>query len=161
MKRIITFISVFTLLLTACEGDPGPPGFDGAIIASSSFEKIVTFAPSNNYEDIEPYGFQVLSSDVTLVYILWETIAGQEIWRLVPQTVQFNDGTLVYNYDFTQTDVRFFLEGTTDFSLLDSSFTQNQVFRVVVVPADNLGRLDYTDLDNVIQHYNITSFPRR
>lgn len=167
MKRILSFITVFTLLLTSCTGEDGRDGLDGAIIASSSFEKIITFSPTNNYEDIEPYGFQVLPSDITLVYILWETDNGQDVWRLMPQTVQFDDGNLVYNYDFTQTDVRIFLEGSTDFSLLDTSFTQDQVFRVVVVPADNVGRgsefssIDYNDLELVMELYNITEFPKR
>ena len=164
MKRIATIISVFALLLTSCEGPQGLPGFDGldgAIIASSSFEIELDFINANNYEYIEAYGFEVLSSDVTLVYVLWETLNGQDIWRLMPQTVQFNDGNLVYNYDFTQTDVRFFLEGTTDFSLLDTSYTQNQVFRVVVVPADNVGRIDYSNLDAVMTFYDIAAFNKR
>ncbi len=164
MKRILSFISVFALLLTACEGDPGPPGFDGqdgTIITSSAFEIELDFTAADNYEFIEAYGFEVLPTDVTLVYILWETLNGQDVWRLVPQTVQFDDGNLVYNYDFTQTDVRFFLDGTTDFTTLDDAFTLAQVFRVVVVPADNVGRTDYTDIQNVITKHNIQSFPRR
>ena len=170
MKRILSFISVFALLLTSCTGDPGPPGFDGydgldgqdgAIIASSAFEIELDFTAANNYEFIEAYGFEVLPSDVTLVYVLWETLNDQDVWRLTPQTVQFNDGNLVYNYDFTQTDVRLFLEGTTDFTFLDDSYTLNQVFRVVVVPADNVGRVDLTNFDSVSSFYGITDFPRR
>ncbi|BAO77632.1 hypothetical protein [Winogradskyella sp. PG-2] len=167
MKKIVSFLTVFALLLTACEGPQGPPGFDGfdgldgEIIASSAFEIELDFIEADNYEFIEAYGFDVLPTDVTLVYILWETLNGQDVWRLVPQTVQFNDGNLVYNYDFTQTDVRFFLDGTTDFTTLDDAFTLAQVFRVVVVPADNVGRTDITDINNVISKYNIESFPKR
>jgi hypothetical protein len=170
MKRILSFISVFALLLTSCIGPEGPPGYDGydgydgqdgAIIASSAFEIELDFNETNNYEYIEAYGFEVLPTDVTLVYVLWETADGQDIWRLTPQTVYFDDGHLVYNYDFTQTDVRFFLDGTTDLASLDDSYTQAQVFRVVVVPADNLGRSDYTNLENVMRTYNITGFPKR
>lgn len=175
MKRILTLISVFALLFTACEGDQGPPGFDGqdgAIIASSSFEiENVDFNPSGNFENDyrvrELYGFNVLPTDVTLVYILWENRDGQDVWRLVPQTVIFDDGNdLVYNFDFTQTYVDFFLEGS-NLGILDDVWTQNQVFRVVVVPADNVGRgvnvnhVDYSDLDAVIEFYNITEFPKR
>ncbi len=98
---------------------------------------------------------------MTLVYISWEVDNGQDIWRLVPQTVQFPDGDLTYNYDFTQNDVRFFLDGTTDFTLLDPSFTDAQVFRVVVVPADNIGRLDLSDIDAVMNMYGIEEFQRR
>jgi len=170
MKRILTIIPVLALLLTACQGPQGPPGFDGfngidgedgAIIASSAFEIEIDFNAADNYEYIEPYGFDVLPSDVTLVYILWETIDGQDVWRFVPQTVQFSDGTLVYNYDFTQEDVHFFLEGTTDFSILDTSYTQNQIFRVVVVPADNVGRIDHSNLEAIMARYDINEFPRR
>ena len=164
MKRILSFISVFALLLTACEGDPGPPGppgFDGEIIASSAFEIEIDFTPGNNYEFIEAYGFEVLPTDVTLVYLLWDVVDGLDVWRLVPQIVEFNDGNLVYNYDFTQFDVRLFLDGTTNFGTLDPSYTQQQVFRVVVVPADNVGRFDVSDLDAVMNMYGITEFQRR
>ena len=167
MKRILSLISVFALLLTACEGPQGPPGFDGfdgqdgGLIVSSAFEIELDFIAEDNFEIIEPYGFDVFPTDVTLVYILWDTIEGQDVWRLLPQSVPFNDGDLVYNFDFTQQDVRFFLDGTTDLNALDDVWTQNQVFRVVVVPADNVGRRDYSDINTVIEAYGIESFPRR
>jgi hypothetical protein len=162
MKRILSFISVFALLLTSCEGDPGPPGRDGAIIASSAFEIVIDFGVANDYSFVEPYGFEVLPTDVTLVYILWDTINGQDIWRLMPQTVNFEDGSnLIYNYDFTQSDVSFFLEGTTNLNTLGLEWVQNQVFRVVVVPADNVGRLDYSDLNTVMDMYGIKEFVKR
>ena len=100
MKRILSIISVFALLFTSCVGDQGPPGFDGqdgSIIASSAFEIELDFIEGDNYEYVEAYGFEVLPTDVTLVYILWETSNGQDIWRLIPQTVQFDDGYLIYN----------------------------------------------------------------
>ena len=167
MKRILSVISVFALLLTACEGDPGPPGFDGfdgedgGIIVSSAFEIVVDFDDSNNYEFIEAYGFEVFPSDVTLVYILWDTIDGQDVWRLMPQTVVFSDGSLVYNFAFTQSDVRFFLDGTTDLSLLDDVWTQDQVFRVVVVPADNIDGIDINNINAVMSINDIQSIDIR
>ncbi|WP_296313399.1 hypothetical protein [Winogradskyella sp. UBA3174] len=169
MKRIISFISVFALLLTACTGDQGPPGFngeDGGILVSNAFEiENVNFNPSSNFENDyrvrEFYGFDVFPTDVTLVYILWEIRDGQEVWRLVPQTVIFNDGNdLVYNFDFTQTYVDFFLEGS-NLDILDGVWTQGQVFRVVVVPAVNIGRLDFSDLNAVMEMYGITEFEKR
>ena len=164
MKRILSFITVFTLLLTACEGDPGPqgpPGRDGAIIASSAFEIQLDFTAANNYSFVEPYGFEVLPTDVTLVYMSWEVDNGQDVWRLLPQSVVFDDGNdLVYNFDFTQNDVRFFLEGS-DLDALGPEWTQAQVFRVVVIPADNVGRLDITDLNAVMEAYDITTFEQR
>ncbi|MEZ4803012.1 MAG: hypothetical protein R2797_09590 [Gelidibacter sp.] len=166
MKNVcFALMALFAILVTSCEGDQGPPGADGGLIVSQAFEKIVQFTPGNNYEDFEPYGFEVFPTDVTLVYILWETIDGQDIWRLCPQNVFFENDVLIYNYDFTQQDVRFFLDGTVDFGTLDGSYTQNQVFRVVVVPADNVGRnaerIDYSDLNMVMDAYGITSFEKR
>ncbi|MEO6346894.1 MAG: hypothetical protein ABIO60_03205 [Aquaticitalea sp.] len=162
MKKLcIAFTTVLALVIASCTGDQGPPGspgIDGGQIVSQAFEINVNFTAANNFEQVESYGFQVLPTDVTLVYILWDTVNGQDIWRLLPQTVEFNDGLLIYNFDFTQTDVRFFLDGTTNFNTLDASYTQAQVFRVVVVPADNVGRVDVNDLDSVMNVYGIQTF---
>ncbi len=168
MKKILSILFVSVLLLFSCEGEQGPPGYDGldgldgGIIASNAFEIQVSFNQANNYEIIEPYGFDVYPFDVTLVYILWETSNGQDIWRLIPQSTEFIDGsTLTYNFDFTQNDVRLFLDGTTDFSLLDPIWTENQVFRVVVVPADNVSGLDISNLNDVMKANHIESFIKK
>ena len=167
MKRILSILFVSVLLLFSCEGEQGPPGFDGlngidgGIIVSNAFEIQVDFNLANNYEIIEPYGFDVYPYDVTLVYILWETLDGQDIWRLIPQSVEFPDGMLTYNFDFTQNDVRLFLDGTTNFSLLAPEWTDNQVFRVVVVPADNVDGLDISNLNAVMKANNIESFIKK
>jgi hypothetical protein len=168
MKRLLPLFTVFALVFTSCEGPQGPPGFDGLngldgeIIASSAFEIVIDFNTVNDFEYIEAYGFNVLPSDVTLVYILWDTQNGQDIWRLMPQTVYFDDDTnLVYNFDFTQDDVRFFLDGTTDFSTLDDVWTQDQVFRVVVVPADNVDGIDVSDINAVMNLIDIQSIDLR
>lgn len=168
MKKIyFLLVTVLSIVFISCEGSqgpPGPPGLpgnDGEIIAAQAFEIELDFLAEENYEFIEPYGFNVLPTDVTLVFILWEDDNGTEIWRILPQSVEFPDGSLVYNYDFTQVDVRFFLDGTTDFNALDPIWTQNQVFRVVVVPADNVGRQNLTDLEAIIEIYNIQNFEKR
>ncbi len=160
MKNIISLLFVFAFVLTACSGDQGPmgpPGIDGGINALSAFQIELDFNAANNFSDSENYGFEVSDTDVTLVYILWDTADGNDVWRLLPQTVDFNDGTLIYNFDFTKKDVRFFLEGTVDLTTLDAEWTQKQVFRVVVVPADNVG-VDVSNLKDVMEANNIQSF---
>lgn len=160
MKKLMSLLVI--ALFFACEGPEGPPGIpgqDGGLIVASAFEIEIDFTAANNYEYIEPYGFGLYPFDMTLVYILWENDNGTDIWRLLPQTTTFTDDTtLIYNYDFTQDDVRFFLDGTTDFSTLDTSWTQNQIFRVVVVPADNVDAFNHSDLNTVMQAYNINGF---
>jgi hypothetical protein len=167
MKRILSVISIFAVLLTSCTGDQGPPGFDGfdgqdgGIFVASAFEVVIDFNADNDYQFIEPYGFDVFPSDVTLVYIEWETDNGEPIWRLLTQTEYFDNGVLVYNYDFTQQDVRIFLDGTINLNTLDNVWTQNQAFRVVVVTADNIDGLDVSNLDSNMQAYAIEDFELR
>lgn len=153
------FITLFCLALTftfaSCEGDQGPPGIDGEV--APAFEIEVDFNASNNYAITQNYGFNVYPSDVVLIYISWETIDGTEIWRLLPQTALFDEGVLSYNYDFTDADFSIFMDATFDLGTLDSSWTQNQYFRVVVVPADYINKVDTSNYDDVINAANITT----
>jgi len=168
MRKITYIFLALTFLFNACEGPQGPPGFDGfdgldgGLIVSSAFEIVVDFNNENDFEFIEAYGFEVFPSDVTLVYILWDTLDGQDIWRLMPQNVFFDDGSiLTYNFDFTQEDVRFFLDGTADLLTLDDVWTQDQVFRVVVLPADNVDGIDTSNLNFIMEANNIEVFEVR
>ena len=150
MKKLVSLLSV--VLFMSCVVEEGIDGRDGGLIVSNAFEIVVDFNANNNYEIVEPYGFDVFEYDVTLVYILWETDNGQDVWRLLPQSTIFVGGaTLTYNFDFTQTDVKLFLEGTANFDNLDAVWTQDAVFRIVVVPADNVSSLsnpEMTDFDS-------------
>jgi len=150
MKKLVSLLSV--VLFMSCVVEEGIDGRDGGLIVSSAFEIVVDFNANNNYEIVEPYGFDVFEYDVTLVYIRWKTDNGQDVWRLLPQSTIFVGGaTLTYNFDFTQTDVKLFLEGTANFDNLDAVWTQDAVFRIVVVPADNVSSLsnpEMTDFDS-------------
>lgn len=155
MKKIfVLLVAITTVLFQGCEGPmgpqgpQGPEGLEGVIVTSRAFEiEGVGFTADNNYSVVEDYGFEIYPYDVVLVYILWETDNNKAVWRLLPQSVFFDEGTLQYNFDFTDVNVRFFLDGTIDFKSLDTTWRLDQVFRVVVAPADNLGRLDYSDYD--------------
>ena len=161
MKKILTLLFISTFLFTACEGEQGPPGFNGGLIVSSAFEVTRNFTPGNNFEFLEPYGFEVFPSDVTLVYILWDVQSGQDVWRLLPQNVEFPNGTLTYNYDFTRLDVRVFLDGNINLNQLGPEWTQNQTFRVVVVPADDVDGIDTSNINLVMQSSTIKTFDLR
>lgn len=153
IKKIFSLFLI-VLLFSACEGPagpPGPPGEEGAILVANAFEIEVDFNAANEYRIIEDYGFEVFPFDVTLVYILWDQNNGTDIWRLLPQIVEFNEGQLQYNFDFTQNDVSIFLDGTINFDILGDEWTQNQVFRVVVIPADNIDGLDINNMEAVMK----------
>lgn len=163
MKKI--FLLLFsTLLLISCEGDQGPPGFDGrdgVDLKAQSFQVSVNFA-APDYSVTVPYGnLPRLSNDeMALVYILFEEFiddAGNnvDVWRLLPQTLYSDFGEYQYNYDFTDRDVRIFLDGpaSTNFVFLGPADLNDQVFRIVVLPIDlaNDPNFDVTDYNSVME----------
>jgi hypothetical protein len=123
-------------------GPPGPPGEDGTNLMGTVFEFEGDFTPSNNYElffDF-PQNFEIYDTDVVLVYILWDVVnvngKNTDVWRLLPQTIVLDEGVLQYNFDYTVNDVRIFLETTIPYGDLLPAETQDQVFRIAVLPAD-------------------------
>jgi len=143
----------------ACEGPMGPegiPGEDGSIITSKAFEIEVDFTEAKDYAHLEPYGFDVLTSDVTLVYVLWDVENSKDIWRLLPQQVFFEEGLMQYNFDFTDVDVNLFLDATFPLSLVGTQWTADQVFRIVVIPADLAGRPNYSDYQATMKRLNLS-----
>jgi hypothetical protein len=144
MRTITGIVLILAMaLLPACEGEPGPPGMDGESFLGSVFEIEGDFTSENNYSLYFefPQSLTVYESDVVLVYILWglaEDNTGEplDVWRLLPQTIVLDEGVLQYNYDHTFLDVQIFLDGTVDFSSLLVAEAMDQVFRIVVLPAD-------------------------
>ena len=57
--------------------------------------------------------------------------------------------------------VTLFLDGTIDFNSLDNSWTQNQEFRVVIVPANQVSGVDTSDISIVMALGNIETFEVR
>jgi hypothetical protein len=168
MKKLLLIFSAAVLGLSACkgpagpvgpQGPQGPKGNDGGSVYAQAIELIVDFTPANNFRLFaEPFGFEVYPADVPLVYVRWEVDNGTEVWRPLPQTAYLNAGLLTYNFDFTQQDFSLFLDGTVpDFSKLPTEYLNNQVFRVVVVPAEFLkgGRLSSRSYENIIETFGI------
>ncbi len=146
MKKLSAILMILaSVIILSCEGPmgpPGPPGEDGTNLMGTVFEIKGDFTPSNKYElffDF-PAKFKVYDTDVALVYILWDVVKvngkNTDVWRLLPQTIVLDKGVIQYNFDYTIYDVRIFLEATIPFSELLPAETQNQVFRIVVLPAD-------------------------
>ncbi|MDC1469803.1 hypothetical protein N8341_01170 [Flavobacteriaceae bacterium] len=167
MKRIFYFVTLITLVLTACEGVPGPPGLDGLngldgkeTIADAFQLLDVDFISSDDFQ-VTYEGFDFIESDVALVYLKWELEDGTITWRQLPQTIFFDNDILVYNFDFTQDTVTLFLDGTIVFNSLDSSLTQNQEFRVVIVPANQVSGIDTSDISIIMALGNIETFEVR
>lgn len=155
MKRILSLVTVILFTFTSCssddggigpqgpQGPPGEPGEDGLI--GTVFELPPSdFTAENDYtlfaEFADHTSEEVFESDVVLVYLrVGEdgTADGEPvyIWRLLPQTYYIDGGTVQYNYDYTFFDVNIFLDSNVSLGSLGAAFTEDQVFRVALVPA--------------------------
>lgn len=159
MKKISAVFGLLVILVfQACEGPPGPTGLpgadglDGVNIVSEVFEVELDFTAQNDFQEVFEFEPAIITSDVVLVFIEWERDGTTPIWRALPQTVFFEQGVLIYNYDFTSNDFRLFLDGPMDYSTLAAEWTTDQAFRVIVVPGDfSSARIDFTNYEAVTQ----------
>jgi len=168
MKRILSLITVFTLLFTACEGDPGPqgpPGFngqdglDGVNFVGQSFERTINFTSTNDYiVDIEiPLDIELLETDMVLVYRFLGQIDGFDVWKPLPETVYTDDGgEFQYNFEHNYDFVTIYLNApaTFDFNSLLDEDRLDQIFRIVVLPVDfvNSTDIDLNNYNDVVQY---------
>lgn len=167
MKRIIGVLVVLALFFQACEGpmgpqgpqgpegpqgQQGPQGQPGDSFVGIAYEVGLDFTAENDYFEVLEFPEELIESDIVLVFINWETFNGNRVWRLLPQTVFFEEGYLRYNYDYTVEDIAIFLESNFDPELLDESWTRDVLFRIVVLPVDFAnGRLDLTEMEEVMK----------
>ncbi|MDC6389982.1 collagen-like protein [Maribacter sp. PR1] len=178
MKKItILFSAMAALFFISCEGPQGPPGYDGldgldgldgqdgVNILGQVVDIQGTFTAEDNYSIFYefPQSIEVFETDVVLVYLLWDqTEDGNgdpvDIWRLMPQTRIIDQGLLQYNYDYTFFDVNIFLESDFDLSTLLPGDTDDQVFRIAILPADaaQTGKLDVSDINSVMNRLGVT-----
>ncbi|WP_394749726.1 collagen-like protein [Spongiimicrobium salis] len=174
MKKLNLLLGAFlTLFILSCEGPEGPPGFDGldgrdgqdgVNVTGTVIDIEGTFDAGNNYRIFYefPQTIEVLETDVVLVFLQFDQTSdtnGQavDIWRPLPQTLIVNQGLLQYNFEHTFFDVDIFLDADFDFGLLLPGDTDNQVFRIAVIPADQLtGKLDTSNINAVMSNLGIS-----
>jgi len=116
----------------------------------------------NGYSVILDFPHTTYTSDMVLVYRLADYGSAGDVWKLLPETYYFNDGTVDFGYsnDFTIYDAQINLFGY-DLAGLDNAFKFDQIFRVVVIPAYYGNKMsnsvDFNDYNAVIDFYNIKS----
>ncbi|MEY2631206.1 MAG: hypothetical protein RLZZ469_2104 [Bacteroidota bacterium] len=159
MKKItlvLAFIGMITLQSCTVNED-NVNGIDNDTIGEVFEYTNVNFLP-NSYTVVLNFPHTIYSSDMVLVYRLSDVFQGEDVWKLLPETYYFNDGTLDFRYDynFTRFDAEVYMEGY-DLGGLSSGVRLNQVLRVVVIPAafGKNGTINYNDYKSVINAYNI------
>ena len=107
MKKItliLAFIGMITLQSCSTE--------DNDTISEVFEYTNVDFLP-NDYTVVLTYPHSIYNSDMVLVYRLSGSFQGEDIWKPLPETYYFDDGTLDlrYDFDFTRFDSEVHLEG--------------------------------------------------
>jgi hypothetical protein len=164
IKTIMQGIIIWCLLpialvtVMSCEGPVGPPGLpgsdglDGLVILGEVIELEANFNAQGNFGILGDFGFTLEESDKVLVYHLDGVDNDRDIWRLLPRMVFHPNGIFNYAYDFSRVDFSIFLEGNFDLTTLEQGFVQEQVFRVLIIPAEFInGRIDVSDHENMLK----------
>jgi len=156
MKKIITILAVIGMFsLQSCTVNDNVPIVDNDTI-SEVFEITTSFNSSNDFSRLVTLNPPIYGSDVVLVYRLSGVYQGKDVWKLLPETHYFADGTLDfgYDFDFTQNDVNIYLVGN-DLQTVPDQYRLNQVLRIVIVPASFAKSLNTNNYNAVINALNI------
>lgn len=160
MKKVtLMFAFIGMIMLQSCTVNDTTPvtTVDNDTIAEV-FEVTTSFNSGNGFSKLTTFGRPIYASDMVLVYHLYDVVNGADVWRLMPQTYYFNGGgELDYNFDFTRYDVNIFLDANFDLTTLSSSWTQNQTFRIVIVPANfsNKNAANFNDYATTLKALNL------
>ena len=152
MKKItllLVFIGMMTLQsCTVAEVEPAP--------ISEVFEVTTSFTPNNDYSSLIDFNPPIFASDAVLVYHLYDTVNGEDIWRLMPQTYFIGQGgELDFNFDYTRFNVNIFLSANFDLNTLPPTWTQNQTFRIVIIPANFANTVNKNNITEVLFALNV------
>ena len=121
----------------------------------------VDLTSGNGYSALLTFPHATYTSDMVLVYRLVDYGSAGDVWKLLPETYYFNDGTLDFGYDndFTRYDAQVSLFGF-DLPGLPVGNRLDQVFRVVVIPAyinnkSASDKLNFEDYNTVKEYYKL------
>jgi len=166
MIRKILPLLLFTFLLVSCRNDDDNVDFD---TIGQTFEiSNVDFITSDGFQAIVnvvvPNSITVFESDVPLVFVLDPVASaanGVDVFEPLPRTFFFNNGGFAqyrFNFIFDEGtgifDLDLVLE-SDDFDVLGNDFTQNQIFRIVIVPSEFAETHDTSNLDTVLSDLNL------
>lgn len=165
MKYLSLIFAV--LLFVGCDGEQGPVGPEGPPgPVGQAFEVEANFNESNDYAQFFsfPNNIEVLDTDIVAVYLLYEVDeeTGNDVWQQLPASFFFEDGQFQYSFDHTLADVQLFLQGNIDFSTLGPDYTENQIFRVAILPVDYVqsNNINMKNIEEVMQAVDQTKIER-
>ena len=161
MKKItLLFVFIGMITLQSCTVNSVQPTPVDNDTYSEVWEVTRSFTTSNNFSTLVTFPHTIYSSDMVLVYRLSGIASGADVWKQLPETYFFNDGTLDfrYDFDFTKYDASIYMDGY-DLAGVSAAYRTNQVLRIVVVPGyfgkTAKSEIDFKDYNAVIKAFNI------
>jgi hypothetical protein len=162
MKKITLLLAFIGMIsLNSCTvNEEQPINVQDNDTISEVWEYTRSFTPSNNFSNLIIFPRPIFTSDMVLVYRLSGVDNGVDIWKLLPETYYFNDGTLDfrYDFDFTRFDASIFMDGF-DLGGVSPNFRINQVLRVVIIPGffgnRTTNNTNFNNYNAVIKAYKI------
>ncbi|WP_366184486.1 hypothetical protein [Flavobacterium ovatum] len=158
MKKIILLFSllgIFAIQSCTVQEDRSVSVVDNDTI-SEVFEVVTSFNSTNNYSKVVSLSPAIYSSDVVLMYRLNGTYQGNDVWKLMPESFYFSNGSLDfgYRYDFTKYSINVYMVGN-DLGSVSTDFRLSQVLRIVIVPGSFSKSVDITNYNEVIATLNL------
>lgn len=163
MKKIIPFlIFIGTIVFQGCTVHESYYTTTSGDTENPVIEVTTSFNAANNFSRLVTITPPIYSSDVILVYHMYDVYDGTPLWRLLPQKYYLEYGAEVdYNFDFTKYDVNIFMESNIDMTNLSPVWTDNQTFRIVIIPGYFSGKspksVDLNDYYATVKAYGINS----
>ena len=153
MKKIFLLLAFAgTAAFTSCTSDDdGRVYNDNDTISEVIQTPPLTFNAAGEFSKVVEFNGPTYDSDVVLVYRL-TTEDNLNVWQQIPRTIFLdNDGEVDYDFNFTEQDVRIFMQ-SNEFADLNTlpGLTNNQVFRVVRVPGYFVNGVDVNNYDAVM-----------
>jgi len=165
MKKILLlFAAMGALTLTSCTNDDDIDS--GGYVDNDTVARVIqttqSFNSGNDFArliDID----NMFPEDMVLVYRQgYDATANSNVWELTPRNYNFDNGDVIgYDFNFTQADVLIYMVANFNLSDASAAYTQNQVFRIVIIPGSPNGvgkmapKADFKDYKAVVKAYGI------
>lgn len=152
MKKLFFALLTTPFFLLSCEGPSGPPGPAGADgLIGEVHEVTATFTSANDFAVDFDFNPAIVASDKVVGFILeGEDNQGNDNWEPLPQTFFENGNTYVYTFNFSRTGFTLFLDGNANLASVPSGKRTNRVFRMMIVPAALVGKVDLTSMKDIM-----------
>ncbi|GGG33197.1 hypothetical protein GCM10011344_37620 [Dokdonia pacifica] len=165
MIRKILPLLLFSFILFSCANDDDiNTDTIGQTFEISNVDFITTDGFQGVVNVVVPNNISVFESDVPLVFILDPAATaanGVDVFEPLPRSFFFNNGGFAqyrFNFIFDDAtgifDLDLVLE-SDDFDALGNDFTQNQIFRIVIVPSEFAETHNTDNLNTVLSELNL------